>query len=116
MAPNRTKAVRWFTAAFVILIIVRSRGTTDVDYFAAWGREVSNGNLFNLYLGGPGGNFSYRLTDTFTGTIPYPPVFLYFLGSFSFIAQFFGGESDLVFRIAANSLALAGTLLVIKLF
>lgn len=116
MAPSRAKATRWLVTTFIVFFLVRSQGTADVDYFAAWGREVANGNLFNLYLGGPGGNFSYRLTDTFTGTIPYPPVFLYFLGSFSLVAQFFGGESDLVFRIAANSLALAGTLLVMKLF
>jgi hypothetical protein len=116
MTPNRVKAIRWLVATIIGFFLVRSRGTTDVDYFAAWGREVANGNLFNLYLGGPGGTFSYRLVDTFTGTIPYPPAFLYLLGLFSVIARFIGGESDLVFRMAANVLGITGTYIVLRLF
>ena len=108
----------WISLGFSIVLILQSRGTSDVAYFAAWGREVSNGNLFNLYMGGPGGSFSYRLidTDTYTGTIPYPPVFLYLMGLSSLIAGSIAGEHDHVYRIVANSLGLTGTLMVITNF
>jgi hypothetical protein len=109
---NSIHRSRVLTGLFLLIAftLLFSRGTTDVDYYAAWGREASVGNLFRLYHGGPAGDFLYRLTDSVTGTIPYPPVFVYLVGTIALVLKSVFGTDDLIFRISANLLGLCGSL------
>jgi hypothetical protein len=89
----------------IYMILSLSTGTTDVDYFAAWSREVVHGHMFQIYQLDQTEPYLYKVGTNFTSTYPYPPFGVYLLALFGLLTSSFAGDNLNSFVYGANLLS-----------